>query len=182
MAELQKEVLSLSAKTEDLESRSRRDNLHVFGVKEGREAGTKVSTFIAELLQHVTQMATPPVIDRAHRTSPQTGKPGQDQPPRAFVVKCHYFQQKEAILKQPATQKLISKDGDTIQIFPDFTQRVARQRAAFGPARQILCQCEGVKYGLLFPARLRVTTPDGLQQMFSDPVRATAFAKGLTAA
>uniref|UniRef100_A0AAV2L5N3 Uncharacterized protein n=1 Tax=Knipowitschia caucasica TaxID=637954 RepID=A0AAV2L5N3_KNICA len=77
--------------------------------------------------------------------------------------------------------ELEQQDGDTIRIFPDFTQSVARQRAAFGPARQILRQCEGVKYGLLYPARLKITTPDGVQQMFSDPVKATAFAKGLMA-
>ncbi|CAL9707522.1 unnamed protein product [Knipowitschia caucasica] len=181
VAELNHQILSLTEKTEDLEARSRRDNLRIFGIKEGREGGAKVSTFIAELLQHVLNLATPPVIDRAHRTSPQTTKAGPNQPPRAFVVKCHYFQEKEAILRKAASKKLVSKDGDTIRMFPDFTQSVARQRAAFGPARQILRQCEGVKYGLLYPARLKITTPDGVQQMFSDPVKATAFAKGLMA-
>lgn len=96
VAELKKEVVSLAAKAEDLEARSRRCNLRIFGVKEGREAGVSASTFVAKLLQKVMGLDEPPVIDRAHCTLQQA--PGDGQPPRAFVVKCHYYQEKESIL------------------------------------------------------------------------------------
>ncbi|KAK7877354.1 hypothetical protein WMY93_031942 [Mugilogobius chulae] len=181
VVELQKEVAGLSAKTEDLEARSRRCNLRIFGVKEGRETGAKVSTFVAELLQYTMQLDKPPVIDRAHRTIQQP--PGDGQPPRAFVVKCHYYQEKETILQKAiSSRKLVTGDGDTVRVFPDYTPTVARRRAAFGQAKQLLRQCEGVKYGLLYPAKLRITTPDGERKMFTDPAQAVLFAKGLSSA
>lgn len=178
VAELKKEVVSLAAKAEDLEARSRRCNLRIFGVKEGREAGVSVSTFVAKLLQKVMGLDEPPVIDRAHRTLQQA--PGDGQPPRAFVVKCHYYQEKESILQKAVTSpKLVSENGDTISVFPDYTQNVAQQRAAFGQVRQLLRQCEGVKYGLLYPAKLRITTRDGQQKSFTDPEKAVTVVRGL---
>lgn len=178
VAELKKEVVSLSAKAEDLEARSRRCNLRIFGVKEGREAGVPASTFVAKLLQKAMGLDKPPVIDRAHRTLQQA--PGDEQPPRAFVVKCHYYQEKESILRKAATSpKLVSENGDNIRVFPDYTQNVARRRAAFGQVRQLLRQCDGVKYGLLYPAKLRITTRDGQQKSFIDPEKAVTFVRGL---
>lgn len=178
VAELKKEVVSLVAKAEDLEARSRRCNLRIFGVKEGREAGVSASTFVAKLLQKVMGLDEPPVIDRAHRTLQQA--PGDGQPPRAFVVKCHYYQEKESILRKAVTSpKLVSENGDTIRVFPDYTQNVARRRAAFGQVRQLLRQCEVVKYGLLYPAKLRITTRDGQQKSFTDPEKAVTFVRGL---
>lgn len=160
--------------------RSRRCNLRVLGVKEGRETGSKPSTFIAELLRNALKLDFLPMIDRAHRTLQQP--PAEGQPPRAFVVKCHYFQEKEAILRGAiSTRKPVSVDGDRIGVFPDYTQAVARRRAAFGPAKKLLRECGGVKYGLLYPARLRITTADGIQRFFTDPDKATTFVKELAA-
>lgn len=178
--ELKREVVNLKAKTEDLEGRSRRCNLRVLGIKEGREHGTRVSDFIAGLFEEVFKLNARPVIDRAHRTLQQA--PGTDQPPRAFVVKCHYYQEKETILRKAlSSQKLVTRDGDVIKVFPDYSQSVARQRAAFGPVKQLLRRCEGVKYGLLYPAKLLVSTRDGEQKTFIDPVKAATFAKELQA-
>ncbi|ROL42847.1 LINE-1 retrotransposable element ORF1 protein [Anabarilius grahami] len=178
VADLKKEVVSLAAKVEDLEARSRRCNLRIFGVEEGREAGVSASTFVAKRLQKVMGLDEPHVIDRAHRTLQQA--PGDGQPPRAFVVKCHYYQEKESILRKAVTSpKLVSENGDTIGVFPDYMQNVARRRAAFGQVRQLLRQCEGVKYGLLYPAKLRITTRDGQQKSFTDPEKAVTFVRGL---
>ncbi|ROL42495.1 LINE-1 type transposase domain-containing protein 1 [Anabarilius grahami] len=177
VAELKKEVVSLAAKAEDLEARSRRCNLSIFGVKEGREAGVSASTFIAKLLQKVMGLDKPHVIDRAN-TLQQA--PGAGQPLRAFVVKCHYYQEKESILRKAVTSpKLVSENGDIIRVYLDYTQNVARQWAAFGQARQLLRQCEGVKCGLLYPAKLRITTRDGQQKSFTDPEKAVTFVRGL---
>lgn len=173
VGELRKEVDALKAKAEDLEGRSRRCNLRIFGIKENRETGAKPSTFI-----EVLKLNTAPLIDRAHRTLQRA--PGKDQPPRAFVIKCHYYQERETILQKAlASQRLVSQDGDVLKVFPDYTQAVARQRAAFGQARRLLRQCEGVKFGLLYPARMIVATSTGEEGIFTDPAEATAFAKGL---
>ena len=82
--------------------------------------------------------------------------------------------------KSLAAQNLISEHGDRIQIFPDYTHSVAQQRAAFKQVRQLLQHCEDVKYGTWYPTKLRITTWDGVQKSFTDPVKAEAFVKGLT--
>ena len=175
VCELKKEVTILKAKAEDIEGRARRCNLRVIGIKEGREYGSKTSDFIASLLHDVLKLDTRPVIDRAHRTLQRA--PGNDQPPRAFVIKCHYYQEKETILEKALkSQKLVTTDGDVIKVFPDYTQTVARQRAAFIQVKQILRRCEGVKFGLFYPAKLVITTQDGKQNTFTDPMKAITFA------
>lgn len=179
VSQLRKEVVSLTAKTEDLEARSRRCNLRIFGIKERREEGTRPTTFVTGILQKALKLDKPPVLDRAHRTLQQA--PDEGQQPRAFVIKCHYYQEKEAILRKAlAAQNLISEHGDRIRIFPDYTQSVARQRAAFKQVRQLLQRCEGVKYGMWYPAKLRITTRDGIQRSFTDPVKAEEFVKELS--
>ncbi|KAL6475770.1 hypothetical protein MHYP_G00168100 [Metynnis hypsauchen] len=44
-----------------------------------------------------------------------------------------------------------------LSVFPDFTAKVARARAAFNEVRAQLRAMEGIRYGTLFPARLRIT-------------------------
>lgn len=178
VSQLRKEVVSLTEKT-DLEARSRRCNLRIFGIKERREEGMCPTTFIAGLLQKTLKLDKPPVIDRAHRTSRQAPEDGQQ--PRAFMIKCHYYQEKDAILRRSfAAQSLISEHGDRIRIFPDYTQLVARQRAAFKQVKQLLQRCKGIKYGMWYPAKMRITMRDGVQRSFTDPVKAEAFVKELS--
>lgn len=136
VSQLRKEVVSLTAKTQDLEARSRRCNLRIFSIKERREDGTHPTTFVAQVLQNVPKLDKPSVLDRAHGTLQQV--PDEGQQPRAFVIKCHYYQEKEAIpCKSLAAQNLISEYGNRIQIFLYYAQSVARQQAAFKQARTL---------------------------------------------
>ncbi|ROJ29415.1 hypothetical protein DPX16_23694 [Anabarilius grahami] len=107
-------------------------------------------------------------------TSSLRNRPTDDnEPPRAFVVRCHYFSEKEDILKKAIEMKLVTTaHGDRIQILPDFTQTVSKQRAAFNEVRSLLRNCEGVRFGLRYPAVLRITTRDGKETSFKDPVKA----------
>ncbi|KAM9346030.1 interferon-induced very large GTPase 1-like [Symphorus nematophorus] len=101
VTQLKRDVANLEQKNEDLEARSKRLGLE-----------------------------KTPVLDRAHRTLRE--RPGDDQPARAFVVKCHYFRERELLMKKVMQKKdIVSPDRDKIHIQPDYTQRVARQRAAF---------------------------------------------------
>ncbi|KAK1900543.1 LINE-1 retrotransposable element ORF1 protein [Dissostichus eleginoides] len=66
-------------------------------------------------------------------------------------------------------------DGDQIRLLPDFTQAVSKQRAAFTEVRGLLRNCEGVRYGLKYPAILMITTSGGHEASFSDPKLAKEF-------
>ncbi|CAG5896880.1 unnamed protein product [Menidia menidia] len=45
----------------------------------------------------------------------------------------------------------------TLSVFPDYTAKVARARAAFNEVRKLLRGIDGARYGLIHPARLRIT-------------------------
>lgn len=71
-AHLETECGKLREKTCDLESRSRRQNIRIFGIKEGVDKG-KPTEFVTKLLEQILSeenLEKPLQIDRAHR-SPQ---------------------------------------------------------------------------------------------------------------
>lgn len=175
VSRMKKDISTLKDRAEDLEARSRRCNIRVVGVREGRENGKRPVQFIADMLRELLQLEKTPVLDRAHRAL--RSKPTQDnQPPRAFIARCHYFQEKEEILRKAATlRQLKTRDGDMVRVLPDFTQAVSRQRAAFTEVRSLLRSCEGIRFGLWYPADLRITLEDGTRMSFRDPDKAKAY-------
>ena len=151
-------------------------------MREKREAGKAPLEFMAGLLRDTLGLDNCPTLDRSHRTL--RDRPGDDQPPRAFVIKCHYYQEKEAILRKAAKAKeLITPDGDKIRVYPDYTQAVLQQRNAFREVKGILRGCGGVEYRLRYPAVLQITTKsDGQRHSFADPIKARDFALRLPGA
>lgn len=176
VANLSNEVLSLKQKNEDLEGRSRRNNIRITGIREASET-TKPRDFIANLLKDVLSLDEPPLIDRAHRTLRQ--RPNPSDPPRPFVIRLHYYHVLEDILRKAAALKNLQYQGKPISIFPDYPPSVAKRRAQFNKARQLLRNQPGVRYGLLYPARLLVTH-NGSQSSFTDPQKAEEYAAQLT--
>lgn len=88
MSELVKLQVQMETKLTDLEGRSRRDNVRLFGVKEGAEDGmASVISFAEDLLMKGLEL--PPTttlnIERAHRAL--APKPPTEAPPRSIVVK-----------------------------------------------------------------------------------------------
>ncbi|KAF3844370.1 hypothetical protein F7725_007533 [Dissostichus mawsoni] len=62
-------------------------------------------------------------------------------------------------------KSVTTPDGDQIRLLPDFTQAV----------RGLLRNCEGVRYGLKYPAILMITTSGGHEASFSHPKLAKEF-------
>lgn len=69
------------------------------GVREGAEAGKKLSEFVAGLLKGKLGIAAALTPDRAHRVL-GVRRDGNRVPLRAFVVRCHDYTEKEEILKK----------------------------------------------------------------------------------
>lgn len=67
--------------------------------------------------------------------------------------------------------------GTKLFLFPDYTSAVAKKRAAFSDVNRHLHSCPGVKFGLRFPAILRITLPGGATHTFQDPDVAMNFVK-----
>lgn len=165
-------VDSLSKKCEDLESRSRWNNIRLVGLPEGTE-GPRPTEFTAQLLQDTLGLDDKPMLDRAHRTL--RAKPKDGEPPRPLVIRVNLFQVRNHILRRAGEASPLSYMGRRISIYPDFTPAVAKKRAAFASVKKVLHSCPNVKFGLLYPATLRITLPGGQTHRFEDPALALDF-------
>lgn len=167
-------VAKLESKCEDLESRSRRNNVRIVGVPEGPDTCTTAA--VASLLKEAFDLGKEPLLDRSHRTLQPAPKPGDR--PRAIVCRFHYHTDCVDILRRARERRQIKVGDRTISVFPDYTARVARARAAFNTVRQQLRGIEGVRYGLLHPARLRITYK-GVEKDFVSAEEASDYVKTL---
>lgn len=125
------------------------------------------------MLTEVLQLEKEPLIDRSHRT------PGQKKPggkPRVIVAKLHYYQDCAEILRRARTRGPLRFNDAHITILPDYTASVAKARAAFTDVKRLLRNRQGVRYGLLFPAQLRITHGEEDKE-FADPNKAMAYVK-----
>ncbi|KAK1901706.1 LINE-1 type transposase domain containing protein 1 [Dissostichus eleginoides] len=119
-----------SDRNEDLEARSRRFNLCITRIQEKLEAGKNPTDFVTKLLRETLGLEKEPLLDRSHHTL--RVRPQEDQPPRAFVVRFHYYREKEAILRKAATATdLTMPHRDRIRVFPDYTQATVVKRHSF---------------------------------------------------
>ncbi|XP_053479403.1 uncharacterized protein LOC128606892 isoform X2 [Ictalurus furcatus] len=154
-------VTQLENKCEDLVSRSRRNNVRIVGVPEG--ADTCTTAAVATLLKEAFGLEKEPVLDRSHRTLQPKPKPGER--PRAIVCRFHYHSDCVDILGRAREIQRIKTRDLTISVFPDYTAKTARARAAFNEVRRQLRSIEGARYGILHPARLHITY-NGVQKDF----------------
>ncbi|CAL1578951.1 unnamed protein product [Knipowitschia caucasica] len=172
VALLTEQVGSLSKKCEDLEGRSRQNNVRIVGVPEGVE-GARPTDFVATLLRDLLGLNDKPVLDRAHRTL--RPKPKDGEPPRPFIARVNLFQQRNEILRRAGASAPLLYQGKRVSVFPDFTAVVSKKRSAFATVKKSLHSCPGVKFGLFYPAVLRVTLPGGQTHRFEDPELAADF-------
>lgn len=158
---------SLQDKCEDLEARSRRNNIRIVGVPESRDSSTGA---ISALLQRALGLAEAPVLDRCHRSL----LPKQGVRLRLIVARVHYFQDCANILRHAREKQQIKLDGMTLSVYPDYTARVAKARAGYNGVRQQLRGLEGVRFGILYPARLRITH-NNQELIFTTPEEAQTY-------
>lgn len=167
-------VTYLDNRCEDLEGRMRRNNIRLLGIPEGVE-GPRPTEFVAGLLQELLGLDEKPLLDRAHRTL--RSRPREGEPPRPFVIRVHFFHVRNDMLKRSGDASPLLYKGRRVSIFPDYTTAVAKKRASFGDVKRQLRACPGVKYGLIYPAVLRLTLPDSSTHRFEDPAVAADFIK-----
>uniref|UniRef100_A0A3Q1FHV7 L1 transposable element RRM domain-containing protein n=1 Tax=Acanthochromis polyacanthus TaxID=80966 RepID=A0A3Q1FHV7_9TELE len=139
------------------------------GVPEGLEKGNPTQ-FIAGLLHDVlwgrSGLEEAPILDRAHRATAQTPREGDR--PRLFIVRVHYFQEKERIQHLTRQKGRLEFQGKQILIFPDYSADLTKRRAVFNEVKELLRKQDGIRYGLLYPARLRISF-DGQVKVFENP-------------
>lgn len=162
LAELLKLHVDLEDKMVDLESRSRRENVRIYGVPEGAEKDCEsMAAFVETLLKEGLGLEdTRPdmQIERAHRAlGPQ---PPEGAAPRSIVVKFLSFKYKELLLRKAWQRKGFVWHGKQINLDHDYPPAILRKRKEYGEVRKVLKE-NGVPFQTLFPARLRVKHKEG---------------------
>lgn len=169
---LEAQVAVLKEKCEDMEGRMRRGNIRIVGVPELQ--GSSAPETVSSLLKEVFQLDKEIRVDRSHRSLTQRTPGGR---PRVIIAKLNSEGDALDVLRRARNSggKLRYK-GHPISIFPDYTASVVKARAAFTDVRKILRDKPGVRYGIFFPARLRITY-NNAEKEFVDAVKAMDYVK-----
>lgn len=135
---------TLQRKLTDLESRSRRNNLHIFGVAEGEE-GNSVSQFIEGLLRR--ELPLPQDLDlkiqRAHRAP--AFKPRPEAPPRPIIINFQEFTTKELVLKEAWKKGKIQLSNRTLFFDHDYAAEIVKRRKEYGEIKKVL-KGKGIRF------------------------------------
>lgn len=168
---LKSELAVLRDKCADMEGRMRRCNIRIIGVAETDGSSSPAS--VSKLLREVLQLDRDVLVDRSHRSSAPRRSDGK---PPAIIAKLHYYQDCVEVLTRARTRTPLRFNGDPIAIYPDYAASVAKARAAFTEVRKLLRNSQGVRYGILFPARLRITH-NGEEKEFTDADKAMRYVR-----
>lgn len=158
-------------KLEDLENRSRRNNVRFIGIPEGKE-GADTAKFLEELLPGLLTIDGTLEIERAHRVASQQQSRQGDRP-RPILAKFLRSSDRERVLRAARIKGKLSWGNNTIMLFPDYARATQMKRDKFRECKKMLHE-RGVSFRLLFPAKLKIETKDGVKT-FECPRKAMAF-------
>lgn len=178
-SEMEKLLEVIRNKSEDLEARSRRNNVRISGVPETTNTG-KMELYIESLVRDIfgaEKFSSVFIVERAHRSL--APKPPAGAPPRPIVARFLNYRDRDLILRLARERQSIQHQGSNLAFYPDFTVTVQNARKEFHPAKQKLREL-GVEYAMLYPARLRVTN-EGRTAILTTPRAAQDYIKKLKA-
>lgn len=143
-----KQQKAMQHKLNDLESRSRRNNIRIFGVAEGEEGEDSALVFVEALIR--SKLPVPDAmelnIQRAHRTGAH--RPAPDKPPRAFIINFQEFSTKEWVLKEAwkkTNKERIQLNNKTLYFDHDYSAEVVKKRKEYNGIKKAL-KVKGVRF------------------------------------
>lgn len=174
---LQTKVRALEYRTEDVENRSRRNNLRLVGLPEGVE-GRSPALFVEDLLRSLlpaAQLSLHFAVERAHHVPPKPGPVGASS--RTFILKLLNYRDRDELLRAARAAGVLPYRNDKLLLFPDYTMETQRQRRSFDNVKATL-RVKGIKYSVMFPAKLRVVDGETVR-FFTAPKDAAAWLEAL---
>uniref|UniRef100_A0A8C5QXN8 LINE-1 type transposase domain-containing protein 1 n=1 Tax=Leptobrachium leishanense TaxID=445787 RepID=A0A8C5QXN8_9ANUR len=145
---------SLIDKVDDLENRSRRNNLRIVRLPEtvkGPQLHHVVSSWLPTALGLTDNLAL--TVERVHRLGPDLSP--SLGPPRTVIFQLLNFSDKIRIMQAYRKANTLEHNGTTLRLFQDFSASLAARRRAFAPICSKLAAAN-VRFTLQYPARLRV--------------------------
>lgn len=149
---LASQLTQQQAKLDDLEARSRRQNIRIIGIKEKAEDGrqTEFVTMLLPKLLGEEHFDRPVEVDRAHRSL----APAKDGKPRAIIARLHYAQVKELVLKLSREKGPLQYHRRPVFIYPNLTSATMKKRLAFRDIKE-KCKARKIRCGFRHPAWLQ---------------------------
>lgn len=130
MTEIIKLQIRLEDKLMDLESRTRRENIRIYGVPETAERDSPtMSDFVEKLLRVGLELSQDEIdirIERAHRSLGPS--PPADAPPRSIIVKFLSFKTKELLLRKAWQKKGFTWNGKQVSLDHDYPPLILKKR------------------------------------------------------
>lgn len=169
-----KKITYLESKAEDMENRSRRKNLRLFGLPEGAEGSRPLLEFIQDMLPRWLNLNADRsfVLERVHRTLPPP-KPNQH---RAVLIRFLQFQDRELVFRS-TKQRAITHEGNRLFFAQDLSAETMRRRRAFDATRKVFVE-RGIFRGFQYnPCKMRILYR-GKIHLFSSPKEAEDFRRG----
>uniref|UniRef100_A0A5F8G987 L1 transposable element RRM domain-containing protein n=1 Tax=Monodelphis domestica TaxID=13616 RepID=A0A5F8G987_MONDO len=153
---IEENMKHLIHKTEDLENRSRRDNLRIIGLPEDHYKRKSLDIILQEIIKEncpeILEQEGKVEIDRIHRSPPVLNP--QLTTPRNVIAKFKNYQTKEKIL-QAAKKKSFRYQGTTVRITQNLAASTLKKRKAwntiFRKAREL-----GLQPRINYPAKLTI--------------------------
>ncbi|KAJ1081860.1 hypothetical protein NDU88_002033 [Pleurodeles waltl] len=166
------DLLYLRSKRTNMEDRSRRDSIRLFGIPENEE-GTDIQAFLGSTHPKLTSLAFDPPLEfqGAHREGPK--RPDRTSRPRPIIACLLHHNQTSQILQAARSHGRFRIDQYDILITADYSKDTNECRKAFQALRPRLRQLE-MKYGLFDPGRMWVTK-NGVSKDFYNPEELRLF-------
>lgn len=166
----------MQRKCNDLEDRSRRNNIRLVNLPTGMEGDDPVGflqkmlpKWIPDLPAHSSRIE----IDRAHRVYSSSNSPK----PRSLIFRLLRYPDRQAILQGARKAKPTLPGGARLEFYADYSHETAQKRKAFSTVRFKLHQ-KGAETFLIYPASLRVSHK-GQKYSFESPESAEKYLEGL---
>ncbi|KAK7918730.1 hypothetical protein WMY93_010014 [Mugilogobius chulae] len=159
-----------------LEDRARRKNLRFVGIPEGSEKGDMIA-FLNNFVATALDLHPPPggfEMDRAHRIGSRTSADTS----RTIIACLLRFQDRQDIVEAARRKKRITWNDKKVMIFPDFSRETQKLRETFVECKRAMHE-RNIKFGMLYPARLKIFLPGNNSRIFEDSKQAMDYVKNM---
>ncbi|KAJ8009334.1 hypothetical protein DPEC_G00087810 [Dallia pectoralis] len=176
---LESTVKTLSDKVEDLECRSRRNNVRLVGLPEKAE-GLDMVTFLEKWLPEALGMESREtlVIERAHRIGTLSNNDPRSARPRTLIMKFLNFKDKKRVLKAARIKRNVLYNNEQVRLHPDLSAGVHKMQRDYDDVQKKLRDKGIHKHRIIFPARLLLTHGDR-SYTFQTPPEVVHFVRSL---
>ena len=164
----------LKDKLEDLENRSRRNNVRFIWIPEDKVHG-EMTDFIEKLIPDLLGIEKKCEVERAHRVPTQLAQPGGK--PRPIIARFLRSSDRDLVLRAARKKGELICESHKILLFPDYSKSTQQRRDKFKECKKKLHE-RGMNFRLDFPAKLIIDTENGSKR-FDCSRKAMAFIESI---